>query len=138
MKWLGAAIMLLFLLPSACKPGVPQPVPLESTDTCAFCRMAISEPRFAAELVDEAGEALKFDEIGCMWNFVKQHGSQRASEFVVDFDNGQWIKGEEAFYVQSPNINTPMSSGIIAVDTQQKAGSATKKFAGKILKRHLM
>ena len=92
---------------ASCQNRTIEPVAIEANDMCAFCRMSISEKRYAAELIDQDGEVSKFDDIGCMANFRKQKtndGSIRAT-FVIDFERREWLKAEDAFYVRSPEFN---------------------------------
>jgi copper chaperone NosL len=94
--------------------------------------MSISEKRYAAELIDEQGEAYKFDDIGCLANFLKQKnndGSIRAT-FVMDFEQREWLKAEDAFYARSSQFKTPMSGGIVAFKNESNAQAAATKYEG--------
>lgn len=97
--------------------------------------MAISEKQFAAEVIDSDGQAFKFDDITCMANFIesKKNKAPIAAHFVMDFDKREWIKGEDAYYVRAPEVNTPMNGGIIAFSTQSQAQQAVNKYQGKLL-----
>ena len=52
--------ILMALLLAGCESKARGPVALEGDDACAFCRMVISERRYAAELIDHDGEVYKF------------------------------------------------------------------------------
>ena len=54
-----------------CQTRAFEPVAIVPEDMCSYCKMAISEKRYAAELIDSEGQAFKFDDIGCMVNFTK-------------------------------------------------------------------
>ena len=97
--------------------------------------MAISEKRYAAELIDSEGEVFKFDDIGCMANFIKgqKTASQVGALYVMDFDDGEWIKADSAYYVRSSQLATPMNGGIIAFKNPSKAREAITKYSGKLL-----
>lgn len=116
-------MLFFFVFLAACAAGEITPVPIESGDMCSFCRMAISEKRFAAEIIMEDEKVMKFDDIGCMLRFRKapENQSNVAAIFVMDHDSQQWIKAENGFYVKSPAIKTPMSSGIVAFGDKPKA-----------------
>lgn len=103
---------------------------------CAYCKMAISEKRYAAELIDSEGQAFKFDDIGCMVNFIKskKNTTKIVAYFVMDFDERQWTKADDAYYVRSSEIPTPMNGGIIALKNQSKAQEAIGKYHGKLLR----
>ncbi len=113
-----------------------EPVALAPEDMCAYCKMAISEKRYAAELIDSEGQAFKFDDIGCMVNFIKsrKNTTKVVAYFVMDFDERQWTKADDAYYVRSSEITTPMNGGIIAFKNQAKAQEAIGKYHGKLLR----
>lgn len=107
-----------------------------SEDMCAFCKMAISEKRYAAELLDSEGQAFKFDDIGCMLNFIKnkKDSAKIAAHFVMDFDERNWIKAEDAFFVRSSEVTAPMNGGLIAFKNEAAAQQAADKYHGTLLR----
>jgi copper chaperone NosL len=98
--------------------------------------MAISEKRYAAEFLDSEGQAFKFDDIGCMANFVKsrKNATKTVAYFVMDFDERQWTRATDASYVRSSELNTPMNGGIIAFKDQAKAKEAADRYHGKLIR----
>jgi len=52
----------------------------------------------------------------------------------MDFDERQWIKADDARYVSSSELATPMSGGIIAFKNESKAEEAISKYHGKLLR----
>jgi len=131
---IAAVVSLLFLL--GCQTSKIAPVALAPEDMCAYCKMAISEKRYAAEFVDSEGQAFKFDDIGCMVNFIKNKKSSAkvVAHFVMDFDERQWTKAEGAYYVRSSELATPMNGGIIAFKNQAKAKEAADRYHGKLIR----
>lgn len=128
--------IVMMLVLANCQSATLEPVAIEAHDMCAFCRMSISEKRYAAELIDRDGEAFKFDDISCMTNFRKEKkndGSIRAT-FVMDFERREWLKAEDAFYVRSAEIKTPMSGGIVALKAESNAQAAAAKYQGTMLR----
>jgi copper chaperone NosL len=110
--------MLLALALSACAPGSAEPQPPDvvyGQDVCDLCGMIISEPRYAAAMLLDNGESRKFDDIGNMLWYHDQHPELGVRAwFVHDYEAEEWIRGEPAFYVQSPAIKSPMGHGIAA------------------------
>ncbi len=131
---IAAVVSLLFLL--GCQTSKIAPIALAPEDMCAYCKMAISEKRYAAELIDSEGQAFKFDDIGCMVNFIKNNKSSTkvVAHFVMDFEERQWTKAEDAYYVRSSEITAPMNGGVIAFKIQSKAQEAIGKYHGKLLR----
>jgi copper chaperone NosL len=118
-----------------CQKRTVEPVAIEANETCSFCRMSISEKRYAAELIDNDGQAYKFDDIGCMANFIKQKRDNASIQatFVMDFDRREWLEAENASYVRSSEFKTPMNGGIVAFKDQSSAQAAATKYRGTML-----
>jgi copper chaperone NosL len=128
-------IAMMFVLAN-CQSATLEPAAIEANDMCAFCRMSISEKQYAAELIDRDGEVFKFDDIGCMANFRKEKkndGSIRAT-FVMDFERREWLRADDAFYVRSAELKTPMSGGIVALKDESNAQATAAKYQGTILR----
>src|SRR6266540_6500770 len=135
--WLWAWCLIIGVTVLAnCQKQSVGPVALAPEDTCSYCKMAISEKRYAAELIDSEGQAFKFDDIGCMANFIKskRNASKTIAYFVMDYDERQWIKAEDAFYVRSSELRTPMNGGVVALKNESNAKEATGKFHGQVLR----
>lgn len=128
--------VLGFLSVIGCQTSRIEPVALAPEDMCSYCRMAISEKQYAAELIDSEGQAFKFDDIGCMSNFIKskRNNAKPVAYFVMDFNERQWIKAEDAYYVRSSELTTPMNGGIVGFKTESSAQEAAGKFHGKLLR----
>ena len=105
-------------------------VELLPEDACAFCRMAISEKRFACELITKDGDAIKFDDIGCMLHYRKERAELVAATFVVDFETREWLKSEEAYFVKSKVFKTPMDGNVVAFKTGTDAAAAADRTQG--------
>ena len=126
---IGCCIATVIVL-AQCQRRATEPVAIESNDMCSFCRMSISEKRYAAELIDEEGSVFKFDDIGCMANFIKRNNTRVHATFVMDFDHREWLKAENAFYVRSSELRTPMNGGIVAFEDRSSAEAAIAKYHG--------
>ena len=105
-------------------------------DMCSFCRMAISEKRFASELLIQDGEVFKFDDIGCMLRFRKSHGHPESvvATFVLDYETRKWLKAEEAYFVKSKEFKTPMGGNVVAFKAGADAAAAADRTQGVSLR----
>lgn len=114
---------LIAFLVSSCASGEIEPVPLYEEDACSFCRMAISEPQFASEIVSTASEVYKFDDLGCLRAF---RGGRTdvvpAAMFVIDYDSRTWLHYDDAVVART-GIRTPMASGLVAIASPERAAS---------------
>lgn len=123
------------LLLAACQSTSLTPVELVAEDMCSSCKMAISEKQYAAEALTKEGDAYKFDDIGCLVDFVtaKKNKEPIAAYFVVDVESKQWVKAEAAHFVSSAKFRTPMSGGIVAFRDKAKAQEVAQASNGKLL-----
>ena len=101
-------------------------------DSCERCLMIINEARFASAYVTGAGETRRFDDIGGMVAHNNEISEDVAVFWVNDFDTEEWLKAEEAFYVESQQ-QTPMGFGIIAFADQQRANQWATENEGLML-----
>ncbi|MBI4552570.1 MAG: nitrous oxide reductase accessory protein NosL, partial [Candidatus Latescibacteria bacterium] len=106
---------LLFVFIVACQGVDLKPVNIMAEDMCAFCRMAISETRYAAEFIDADGMPFKFDDLGCLRHYLQARQKQQdiAAFFAVNVETREWMPAEQAYYVRSVEFKTPMRGGIV-------------------------
>jgi copper chaperone NosL len=108
--------LALALALAACR-GAPEPAPLDTrNDSCARCRMAVSDARFAAQLVAPREEPLFFDDVGCLRDFLREHRQlpRGAVAFVADHRTRAWARAARAAYARVPGLQTPMASQLVA------------------------
>lgn len=113
MPW--RAGLLLALSASACATA-PEPAPLDTRgEACASCRMAVSDARFAAQLVAPGEVPRFFDDVGCLADFVKAgRAPAGAVAFVADHGTRAWVRAGAAIYTRVAGLETPMGSHLIA------------------------
>jgi copper chaperone NosL len=117
------ALFTLAAIGQGCRPGPAVPEPIRpAEDTCASCRMQVSQLRYAAEIVTPDGEALKFDDVGCFRAYRTAHPELRdAPAWVVDSETGGWLKARSAAYLLDAPDRTPMGFGIVAFSSAERA-----------------
>ncbi len=126
-------VLFLFLIASCLNTEI-KPVEIAPEDVCTHCKMAISEKQFAAEFITPDGDAFKFDDIGCLLDYLKEKQETKAATyFFVDYETKKWVQGSAATFAKSDEITSPMSGGIIAFQDKAKAAAAATKYKGKIL-----
>lgn len=133
-------ILLLF---AACEVA-PQKIEYGS-DACHFCDMTIVDSKFAAQMVTSKGKAYKYDAIECMIHSYHEEfkDTEMAYKLVVDFENpGTFINAEDAGYLISEKIKSPMGKNLSAYQNQEKAEKAKDNFTGNTyswtaIKKHL-
>lgn len=114
------AALVVALLLSGCSAPKPAKVVI-GQDSCAMCNMVISDARFATQVVTKTGKAYKFDSIECMVAFLVDGTvpkDQIHSAWVSDYLNpGTWLKAEDARYLQSVKVRSPMGLNLSAFKT---------------------
>ena len=129
--------MSLFILLAACSAPTGEPQPPEihyGEDVCDACGMLISDAKFAAAAVDEDGTARKFDDIGDLVAYYAPPDKAKVKAyFVHDYPSEKWLRAEQAFFVVSPKIQTPMAHGIAAYADRAAAEAAAQKYGVKVM-----
>lgn len=124
-------IFLLSFLVLSCSKEI-KPEEIEPHDICYLCKMAISQLEFATEIVTPDGEVYKFDDIGCMIEFEKMNKLPEGSVmFVRDFYTKEWVKIEDALFVKSEKIQTPMNYFIVTFKTRESLERFMKEYGGE-------
>ncbi len=120
----AAALAGLLLSLGACTRGPVGPAPLDTrNDACAFCRMAVSDARFAAQLVAPGEEPRFFDDLGCLRDQLRRGPRLPPGTvaWVADHRTREWVRASRARYTRNPAVETPMSSHLLA-----HAGTASR------------
>ena len=93
-------------------------------DMCERCKMAISERKYAVEVIDpKTHKYYHFDDIGCAILWFKENWIPWESQAIIwvkDGKTGQWIDARKAVYTTTRL--TPMGYGFTAYADKQEAG----------------
>ena len=120
------------LLLTGCNTA-PQPIRI-GQDNCDFCKMTISDNRFGAEIVTKKSKIYKFDDEHCIIAFLhsrKVIPTLIDGIYFVDFANpNKLIKAEEAIFLQSPALKSPMNGNIAAFSNEENFEKAFQQFYG--------
>lgn len=118
---LAAAVGGVVFLWPAPRSG-PEPI-VYGRDTCAHCRMHLSQPGFAGELRDRNGLLRKYDDVGCMLSAMLALHQAIPEAWVEGHDGGGFIPLVNATLVRAEDIDTPMGSGIVAFEHSAAAAA---------------
>lgn len=92
-------------------------------DACYTCKMTLMDKKFGAEIITAKGKVYKFDDANCMVNFINSDYLAEETitrKLIVDYSQPEkLIPAEEAFYLKSDQIRSPMVSQIAAFETEQ-------------------
>jgi copper chaperone NosL len=129
-----AVRLAMLTLVVACSPGKPEAIAFDA-DACTYCRMLISDGRFAASIVTAHGRTLKFDSIECLVSYYRQASAAHdvASVWVADFRHpGEMLDATTARFINLGPGRTPMGRGWAAVASARDAAALGVIDAGVI------
>jgi copper chaperone NosL len=135
-----ATAVVVLAAGAACGVETGPPELVLDRAACARCGMLISEPRFAAAYRSGNRTAV-FDDIGCLLDALEEAElptgataeeaatgtGGRAAVWFLDAEQ-RWLPEEEAVFVISAELETPMGGGIQAFagrDAAQEVASGT-------------
>lgn len=102
-------------------------------DVCTRCGMIIDDPRFASGYVTQTGESYIFDDIGDMLLYQTETGDAVYAYWVHDYQTEAWLRAEEAFFVLSSEIHSPMGYGLAALAEKGQATAVALRSQGRVL-----
>jgi copper chaperone NosL len=119
------AFALLLALAAGCDgdekwPPDPSPIAL-GEEACAFCRMIVSDGRYAVESIARDGTVEYFDDLGCLAEARRGAPTDLAAIFVRDHATQTWVRGDAAVVIRSKELGSPMGFGLGAFSTRAAA-----------------
>jgi copper chaperone NosL len=104
-------------------------------DICVQCGMIVSEARFAAAYTTPDGTKLSFDDVGDLLLY------QRAADdpidvneaWVHDYETEAWVTVDEAFFVPTLSVSTPMGHSIISFADEGRADTFARDVDGEVI-----
>ncbi len=134
-----AVAIILFL--SSCQVE-PEPIK-PGLDSCSACKMSIMDIKFAAEIITKKGKIIKFDDVGCLSQWLKKEYTNEADckRILVSqyTDTKNWLDVQSAVFIQSESIHSPMNYNFAAFKPDQNIESVLsnetkKKFSWQDIK----
>jgi len=105
-----------------------------NNDECDYCRMQISDSRYAAKIVVKDEKLYKFDSIECLIGFtlVKNISESDSVKFYVcDFSNpGNFQEVINCFFVHNNDFESPMALNVQAFSSQTEREKFVKENGG--------
>ena len=120
---------------AACAPPGPREI-VTNTDACDYCRMTISDVRFAGQVITAKGKVHAFDAIDCLASFViADRTLDDADVWVADYNRpGHWVAAEKAQFVRSETTRTPMGISIISFAADADPAAIQRDFGGPAIR----
>lgn len=132
MRTTSVFMLLLLLVLQSCSIS-PKPISY-GDDVCQYCSMTIIDAQHAAELVTDKGKAFKFDAVECMLNYKLEAKKTGVAMHLCNHYTkpGELIEAENATYLISEGLPSPMGAFLTAFKTEEEALEAQKKHGGII------
>lgn len=83
-------------------------------EACAHCRMHISDPRYAAQLLTLSGEASSFDDPGCLLLRLGELEEPPVAVYFHHARDDRWLRAPAVAFVRAGP--TPMGFDLVAVE----------------------
>ena len=118
---------------AGCAAGPPRPAQVDAlNDQCASCRMILSDPLFAAQIIAPGEEPRFFDDLRCLREALHAGPplSAHAAIFVVDYRTGAWTPAAAAVFERLPDAATPMASHWVAYSSEASRRADPRSAAG--------
>jgi len=97
--------------------------------------MKIMDDRYGAEIVTKKGKVYTYDSIECMVAALETKQVPESavhSLYIVDFENpGVFIKPEEAIFVVSKKLASPMGINVSAFSSEKIAQNVAELYFGE-------
>ncbi|WLR54254.1 nitrous oxide reductase accessory protein NosL [Mesobacillus subterraneus] len=131
-KKLGILLMMSVGVLAGCSNSAMEPEEINpEIDVCEVCNMGLAHEHYATEVVTTDGEIYKFDDIGCMEEFMEMETDLKeesaSKKYVRDVDSGEWIELDKAYYAYHKEFWTPMANGVISFKDRESAEKYVKE-----------
>jgi copper chaperone NosL len=128
-------VVAAVLATAACAPAQPRAL-VAGEDSCAYCRMVITDLRFGAQAVTSTGKVQTFDSIECLAGYAASLGVDTATVglYVSDFERpGSFVPADQAVYVAGGSLSSPMGRQLAAFAAGSDAGALRRAYGGDVL-----
>lgn len=125
-------LLIMFSL-NSCTNTLPEKITLH-IDHCDYCKMTISSGKFGSEVKTKKGRCYKFDDLGCMIDFIKENADKsEGSCYVHNFNKMNFLMNlNDAVLVHSDELVSPMKGNIAAFESKQEADQFLIAHKGEI------
>jgi copper chaperone NosL len=108
----------------------------QHSDSCDYCKMNISDMRYACSLLTSKGRTYKFDDLFCLVSFqneAKEKGREIQSFYVYDYSGKhEPVLADQAFYIYSTELMSPMGGNMAGFAHKDSAEFYAHKFTTSV------
>lgn len=97
--------------------------------------MFVVDPRYTAAYLPEKGDWILFDDLGELFRYRVTRFPDNVAQviWVNDYHDKKWLKAEDAWYLQTTELHTPMGWGLAAFRNEDQARQLHTELGGEIL-----
>ena len=117
------ALLTVMVAGTACSAPGPRPV-ASGGDSCGYCRMTVTDARFAAEARTAHGRIHVFDSVECLASYTQAApAGEVQAVWITDYNHpGTFIAADSATFWRVDGGASPMGKGLIATAGAPPAG----------------
>lgn len=124
--------LMFAVLAASCGVSTPREI-VAGQDQCHYCRMEITEPRFATQVILTTGKIQVFDAVDCLAGYVRGNPAERIqSVWVAEAEQGKFVRAEDAGFLLESNLRGPMGH-IVAFASPAAASAAMQQYGGTLV-----
>ena len=126
------AVGVAALAVAACSTTDPHAMAYDGSESCEYCRMAITDPRYGTQLITRTGKVLRFDSIECLASYYARARDEGtvASVWVSDVARPgvPVASGIARFVRQHGPAGSPMGLGLAAFGPEADDAALRRDF----------
>jgi copper chaperone NosL len=131
-------VMLVSVVLTACGAGSDASGPPDiqyGRDVCVQCGMIINEEKFAATYTLDDGTEKSFDDVGGLVLHQRETGDSLNLEntWVHDYETVEWVDVQNAYFVATLSVSTPMGHSILAFSDEERAQAFASSVGGEVV-----
>lgn len=123
-----SGLLVCASLLAACSERMDAVDPVWGKQACDSCRMLVSDPFYAAELVDDGGRRRFFDDVGCLDAYLVEHPGLTPRAMWVRAGS-RWVDAASARYTSG--AASPMAYGFVAQELGPLDFAAVRRAAAQ-------
>lgn len=121
--------LVLAAFVGGCGADAPRDV-VVGQDQCDYCRMEITDPKFATQVILTTGKIVVFDAVDCLAGYVRGNPAERIkSVWVTEATGGTFVRAEEAGFLLDGTLRGPMGR-VVAFASPAAATAAVATYGG--------
>ena len=106
---------------------------VQAQNRCVHCNMDIEAVLFISKATYHTHKEVEFDAIECLVNYLKGKDDKEFKQlWVTDYSTGKLLKAEQAYFLKSKKLPSPMGAFLTAYDSEDSAELQKQQFGGEI------